>query len=239
MTLFILHTVVIYYVGAGRRNTGDWVFEDGFITFRELADIYVRNSNFRGRVLTIISDCSYSGCWVRDCMDFLDEQGVQPCGHKAREKNILIKVYASCQSIEIPTEYCYAVNGTNNDKDTGVMDFYLSKQLLETQKTDSVDSSTLHCKNEIINDICTLRSDYTWRNWRESKRIFLVRGEDSGIACWHYVLVEDNEHTIHKFKEHVVSGKVDLADYGQVLESGWGDDPPIRVKERINKKYNP
>ena len=234
------YAVVIYYIGAGRKNTGDWAFEDGFITFRDLAEIYLRNSNFRGKVLTIISDCSYSGCWVRDCMDFLDEQRVQPCGHKAREKKILIKVYASCRSTEIPIEYCYAVNGTNSDKNTGTMSFYVSKKLLETQTTDSVDSTILHCNNETLNDICTLRSDYTWRNWRESKRIFLVRGlEENGKACWHYVLVQDDNSIIDRFKVNVTLGNVDLANYGEILASGYGEDPPIQVIDRINQKYNP
>ena len=87
-------------------GTGDWCFEDGFITFRDIAQLYLRAShNFKGRVLTIVSDCSYSGFWVRDCMEFLDELGVQPCGHKAREKGILIKVCASCKSNEVPTTY--------------------------------------------------------------------------------------------------------------------------------------
>ena len=57
-------------------------------------------------------------------MEFLDEQGVQPCGHKAREKGMIIKVYTSCQSYEIPTEYRYSVSGAFNDKNTGVMSFW-------------------------------------------------------------------------------------------------------------------
>ena len=52
-------------------------------------------------------------------MEFLDEQGVQPCGHKAREKGMIIKVITSCKSNEIPTEYRYSVDGIHNDEDTG------------------------------------------------------------------------------------------------------------------------
>ena len=48
-------------------------------------------------------------------MEFLDEQGVQPCGHKAREKGMIIKVFTSCKS-EIPTEYRYRKTTPN---DTG------------------------------------------------------------------------------------------------------------------------
>ena len=169
-TFILCSLAVLYYIGAGRRHTGDWCFEDGFITFRDIAQLYLRAShNFKGRVLTIVSDCSYSGCWVRDCMEFLDEQGVQPCGHKAREKGMIIKVYASCKLNEIPTEYCYSVNGTNN-KRTGSLTFKISKQLLETQKTDCIDSSHLHCNGQTIDEPCTLPPGLTWRRSEEMKR---------------------------------------------------------------------
>ena len=111
----------------------------GFITFRDITQLYLKaRHNFKGHVLTITSDCSYSGCWVRDYMEFLDEQGVQPCGHKAREKGMVIKVYASCQSNETSTEYCFIVSGTGNDKNTGVMGFWPSKKLLESQTTEHI-----------------------------------------------------------------------------------------------------
>ena len=107
----------------------------------DIIELYLRASHyFKGRVLSIVSDCSYSGCWVKDCAQFLDEQGVQPCGHKTREKGILISVF---RSNEIPTEYLYSVSGTFNDKNTGDMIFLPHKQLLDSQKTNIIDSSTI------------------------------------------------------------------------------------------------
>ena len=152
-------------------GTGDWRFEDGFITFRDIAQLYLRASqNFKGRVLTIVSDCSYSGCWVRDCMEFLDEQGVQPCGHKAREKGMVIKVAASCRFNEIPTEYCYSVSGIRNEESTGVMRCKMSKSLLKTQKTDCIDASHLYCNSQTIDELCTLPPGLTWRRLDEMRR---------------------------------------------------------------------
>ena len=58
-------------------------------------------------------------------MELLDEQGVQPCGHKARERGMIIKVFASCRSNETPTKYCFSVSGTDNKKGTGMMSFYV------------------------------------------------------------------------------------------------------------------
>ena len=156
--------MVLYYIGAGRRGTGDWCFEDGFITFRDIAQLYLKAShNFKGRVLTIVSDCSYSGCWVRDCMEFLDEQGVQPCGHKAREKGIIIKILASCKSKEIPTQYYHCMSGMRNDKSKGTVIFRMTKQLSETQITAYIDSSHINCNSRSINELCTLPSGLIWR----------------------------------------------------------------------------
>ena len=103
-------------------------------------------------------------------MEFLDEQGVQPCGHKAREKGMVIKVAASCKSNEIPIEYCYCVSGMNNDKTTGAVTFKISKQLLETQATACIDSSHINCDNRSINEPCTLSPGLTWRTLEEMKR---------------------------------------------------------------------
>ena len=166
-----LSLVLLHYIGAGRRGTGDWCFEDGFITFRDIAQLYLRAShNFKGRVLTIISDCSYSGCWVRDCMEFLDEQEVQPCGHKAREKGILIKVVASCRSNEIPTEYRYTVSGTHSERNIGMIAFWISKQLLRTQTIDSIDSSLINCTSKTIDEPCTVLPGLTWKWLKEPRK---------------------------------------------------------------------
>ena len=114
--------VLLYYIGAGKRNTGDWCFEDGFITFKDLTDLYLQL--LRGRVLTIVTDCSHSGCWVKQCMTFLDEQGVGPCGHSARDKGILINVYASCLSHQVPRQLVFSVHTCRNDKNTGDLIFH-------------------------------------------------------------------------------------------------------------------
>ena len=67
--------------------------------------------------------------------------------------------------------------------------------------------------------------------------MYLVRGKDRGKPAWHYVLLVDDEDTINLFKKTVASGTVDVADYGQVLESGWGADPPNEVVDKIDKRF--
>ena len=52
--------------------------------------------------------------------------------------------------------------------------------------------------------------------------IYLVRGKDKGRPAWHYVLVDEGRE--NAFKEKVASGTVDVAKYGKVITSGWGND---------------
>ena len=118
-------------------------------------------------------------------MEFLDEQGVQPCGHKAREKGMLIKVLTSCKSNEIPTEYRFSVSGMDKDKDTEMLSFWLSEQLLETQTTDYIDSSHINCdRSRSIDEPCVLQPGLTWRRMEEIKKKTSnsVRARVSGLV---------------------------------------------------------
>ena len=116
-------------------------------------------------------------------MEFLDEQGVQPCGHKAREKGMVIKVFASCKSNEIPTEYRCSVSSTRNDKNTGTVSFSI-KQLLESQTTDYLDSSELNCNSKTIDEPCTLQPGLTWKRQEEmrKKSSVSVKAQVSGLV---------------------------------------------------------
>lgn len=71
---------------------------------------------------------------------------------------------------------------------------------------------------------------------KRSQNVFLVRGKDRGRAAWHYVLVDNNKREL--FLAATRSGSLDVADYGEVLESGWGEDPPESVVKRIEEEFN-
>ena len=170
-------------------------------------------------------------------MEFLDEQGVQPCGHKAREKGILIKVFTSCKSNKIPTEYNFSMSGMMNDKNTGTMTFWRLKQLLVAQTTDSINSSLIRCSQKTIMEPCTLKPGLTWR--KKASKVYLVRGKNQGRSLWHYVLLVDDQDTIDEFLEKITkSGSLNVTDYGQVLQSGWGKDPPNDLAEGMEEEYN-
>jgi len=62
-------------------------------------------------------------------------------------------------------------------------------------------------------------------------RIYLVRGKDRGKPAWHYVLAE--RHLLGLFLKRTHGGYLDVADFGTVLKSGWGKDPPESIREQI------
>ena len=214
-------------------NTGDWCFEDGFITFTEIVELYM--NHFRGRVLSIISDCSYAGQWSRQLQGFLDEQGVQPCGHSARDKGILVKLFASCQSNEVPYRLLYSIRANDNDKNNGSCTIkQIGFEVADAQHIQHIDSTITRCSNKSIDEPCTLKPGYNWRKWSIKERIFLIRGKDGRHPAWQYVLVVDDQDTVDRFKETVARlGRADVGNYGQVLKSGWGKEPPNEVKEWI------
>ena len=171
-------------------------------------------------------------------MEFLDDQGVQPCGHKSREKGTLIKVYASCGPTQIPTQYQFSVHGAANDKNTGQMFSYTSKQLLATQQTYSLNSTVIRCGNEDIELECMLRAGCTWKEWRRRERIELIVDESQGRPSWQYVLLDDDDEKEWEFKEKKAKGEpVDVAQYGRILESGWGKEPPNEAWHDIEKEF--
>ncbi|MBQ4875354.1 MAG: hypothetical protein HRK26_04525 [Rickettsiaceae bacterium H1] len=71
---------------------------------------------------------------------------------------------------------------------------------------------------------------------KRSQNVFLVRGKDRNRSAWHYVLVDNNKREL--FLAATRSGSLDVADYGEVLESGWGEDPPKSVVKRIEDEFN-
>lgn len=63
------------------------------------------------------------------------------------------------------------------------------------------------------------------------ERIYLVRGKDRGKPSWHYVLVE--RHLLGLFLKRANGGSLDVADFGDVLKSGWGENPPENTIDNI------
>ena len=67
-------------------------------------------------------------------------------------------------------------------------------------------------------------------------RFYLVRGKEkhTGRAAWHYVLVK--KHLLGLYLKRIKGGSLNVADFGDVLRSGWGKDPPEGTGDKIPKE---
>ena len=78
-------------------------------------------------------------------------------------------------------------------------------------------------------------ADVSIRNKHDAKEgLFLVRGKDKGRPAWHYVMVEKS--VLGLFIKRTNGGRLDVADFGTVLESGWGENPQECTAAEIGKK---
>ena len=68
------------------------------------------------------------------------------------------------------------------------------------------------------------------------ERLHLVRGKDKGRQAWYYVLVDQLKVTL--FLAMINRGSSNLEDYGEILFSGWGENPPEKVVAKIKKEYD-
>ena len=234
--LILSISALLWYAGHGERETGNWMFKDGVITFQEVFDLY--KTHFRGKVLVIVSDCCYAGCWVRDCAVALDNMGIEPCGHKAIEKGILLKVYTSCEPHQKAADPSFSIAGICV-RPNGKMGFDNKKKLSEKQTTWAVDFTRATCfvKAEDPCQLHTLPRGWTWQDFATgdyAKHVQLMRQNESGQPTWYYILVHKG-----KLKLFEQDGQTkDVTKYGHKLFSGSERDPPDEIKKAVARVLN-
>jgi hypothetical protein len=66
--------------------------------------------------------------------------------------------------------------------------------------------------------------------------LYLVRGKDpTGRRAGYYFRVMPAKKAA--FELSIKIGQIQLADYGQVITSGYGEDPPPETKKRMKDEY--
>ena len=69
-------------------------------------------------------------------------------------------------------------------------------------------------------------------NENAGERIYLLRGRNRGKPAWYYVQVEK---VLLPLFLRCIGGDLDVADFGLILKSGWGKDPPENVRKNVNE----
>ncbi|HEY1190621.1 MAG TPA: hypothetical protein VGE74_23520 [Gemmata sp.] len=72
---------------------------------------------------------------------------------------------------------------------------------------------------------------------KSGRLVYLVRGRDKDRPAWYYILLDRRKVTLFLGRLKADGGPLQLLDYGTVLASGWGENPPDDVKKRINSEY--
>lgn len=65
--------------------------------------------------------------------------------------------------------------------------------------------------------------------------IYLVKGVDAGRNAWYYVLVERLK--LQLFLKALNDDIIHLENYGKILYSAYGDEPPADVTNKLKAEY--
>ena len=68
------------------------------------------------------------------------------------------------------------------------------------------------------------------------ERVYLVRGKHRGRQAWHYVMVVKT--LLGLFLKRTKAGRLDVADFGTVLKSGWGENPPQSTRKEVTTEVH-
>ena len=161
-----------------------------------------------------------------------------PCRHRAREQGILIKVYASCEPDQKAAEPCYSVGGVRVEGNSTLT--FLAKTLSAHQTPSLSDATRLACCRD-PDESCRSEEalkNWTWRdavNHGLKNRVYFVRGKQQGQPSWHYVLLSDKSEAYkEQFLKQVKSGNIDVAEWRYSIESGWEENPPEDLREKLS-----
>jgi hypothetical protein len=69
----------------------------------------------------------------------------------------------------------------------------------------------------------------------QAELIYLVKGIDAGRNAWYYVLVERLK--VQLFLKALNDEIIHLENYGKILFSAYGEEPPAEVTDQLKEEY--
>ena len=187
--------------------------------------------------LYLVCDCAHAGQWVMNFANFLEDNLVAACGHKAKEKGYLLKIFTSCKPEQTVKDFCFSTGAVTLESDK-CLGFSNSEELSPTQTTFGKDFTKLLCFQKVHKkcQVDNLTHHWTWVDYATKQRaiidfMYLVRGMDKGREAWYYVLV--NKGCKEQFKVALSHEKINLQQHGIVVCSGYGNNPPDDIEKRI------
>ena len=69
----------------------------------------------------------------------------------------------------------------------------------------------------------------------QAELIYLVKGVDASRNAWYYVLVERLK--VQLFLKALNDDIIHLEEYGKILFSAYGDEPPEEITQKLKDEY--
>lgn len=69
-----------------------------------------------------------------------------------------------------------------------------------------------------------------------ARYIVLVRGSKSGRRCWYYVLSNKVKMPVLLKKCAMKESNLDIEQFGKILKSGWGENPPQYIQDKVERE---
>ena len=71
----------------------------------------------------------------------------------------------------------------------------------------------------------------------QSDLVYLASGKDNitGNNAWHYLQIS-SKGKVPLFLKNIKTG-INLTDYGTILYSGWGEEPPEEIRLKIKEQF--
>ena len=171
---------------------------------------------------------------MTDCAKTLDQLGIPPCGHRARERGVLIKVFASCQPDQKAAEPCYSVEGVTLSDDGTVTSFAMQ---LSKQRSTWFDGTGLVCCRGP--DSPCPKNTFLHLKWEDYVGghfpVTLINRKEGEAIKWYYIMLnraskEYGSTFISQFRK---DRAMRLGDWGYVLESREGRAIPQEIQDKV------
>ena len=172
---------------------------------------------------------------MRDCAKTLDRLGIPPCGHRAREQGILLRVFASCQPDQKAAEPSYSVEAvTVLDDGTKISS---AKQLTQQRSAWFAGTKLVCCRAP---DSPCPKNTFQHLKWEDGVDGKLstrwIKKKEGGADKWYYIMLHraGDEYAAAFDAQFKRDPALQLSDWGYVLESGQGTDIPQEIHDKVD-----
>jgi len=103
-----------------------------------------------------------------------------------------------------------------------------SQQGVEEKKSSPINEKQQNSINQNLNKVSPEKR-------MKAELIYLVKGVDAGRNAWYYVLVDRLK--VQLFLKALNDDIIHLEEYGSILYSAYGDEPPEDVTSKLKAEY--